>query len=106
MTRVAAATVDGVFVVDLDQEWVEHDPLGTVEADAVRVELPLVVAAASVGSTVIAVVDRRPPLVVSHDAGSTWREAGGGLPEGRAVALSADDPDLVVFAGRNRLYVS
>ena len=106
MTRIAAATVDGVFVVDLDQEWVEHDPLGTVEADAVRVELPLVVAAASVGSTVIAVVDRRPPLVVSHDAGSTWHEAGGGLPAGRAVALSADDPDLVVFAGRNRLYIS
>jgi hypothetical protein len=106
VTRVAAATVDGVFVVDLDQEWVEHDPLGTVEVDAVRVELPLVVAAASVGSTVIAVVDRRPPLVVSHDAGSTWREAGGGLPEGRAVALSVDNPDLVVFAARNRLYVS
>lgn len=106
MTRVAAATVDGVFVVDLDEETVEHDPLGTVEADAVRVELPLVVAAAAAGSTVIAVVNRRPPLVVSHDAGSTWREAGGGLPEGRAVALSVDDPDLVVFAGRNRLYVS
>ena len=106
MTRVAVATVDGVFVVDLDQEWVEHDPLGTVEADLVRVELPLVISAAAAGSTVIAVVDRRPPLVVSHDAGSTWREAGGGLPEGRAVALGVDDPDLVVFAGRNRLYVS
>ena len=106
MTRVAVATVDGVFVVDLDQEWVEHDPLGTVEADLVRVELPLVISAAAAGSTVIAVVDRRPPLVVSHDAGSTWREAGGGLPAGRAVALSADDPDLVVFAGRNRLYIS
>ena len=73
MTRVAVATVDGVFVVDLDQEWVEHDPLGTVEADLVRVELPLVISAAAAGSTVIAVVDRRPPLVVSHDAGSTWR---------------------------------
>jgi hypothetical protein len=104
--QVAAATAGGVFVVDLDEETVEHDPFGTVESEPVRVELPLVVAAASAGSTVIAVVDRRPPLVVSHDAGSTWREAGRGLPEGRAVALSPDNPDLVVFAGRNSLYVS
>jgi hypothetical protein len=106
VTRVAAATVDGVFVVDLDDDTVEHDPLGTVDPEAVRVELPLVVSAAAVGSTVIAVVDRRPPLVVSHDAGSTWREAGRGLPAGRAVALGPSDPDLVVFAGRNSLYVS
>jgi hypothetical protein len=105
VTQVAAATVDGVFVVDLEDGTVEHDPLGNVEPDPVRVELPLVVAAAAIGSTVIAVVDRRPPLVVSHDAGTTWREAGGGLPEGRAVAIGTD-PDLVVFAGRNRLFVS
>jgi hypothetical protein len=106
VTKVAAATADGVFVVDLEDETVEHDPLGTVEPDAVRVELPLVIAAAAAGSTVIAVVNRRPPLVVSHDAGSSWRETGSGLPEGRAVALSGDDPDLVVFAGRNSLWVS
>ena len=105
MTRVAAATVDGVFIVDLEDETVERDPLATMQPETVRVELPRVVAAAAVGSTVIAVVDRRPPLVVSHDAGSTWREAGGGLPEGRAVAIGPD-PDFVVFAGRNRLYVS
>jgi photosystem II stability/assembly factor-like uncharacterized protein len=105
VTQVAAATVDGVFVVDLDDETVAPDPLGTVEPESVGVELPLVVAAAAAGSTVVAVVRRRPPLAVSHDAGSTWREAGGGLPEGRAVAIG-DDPDLIVFAGRNRLYVS
>jgi len=105
VTQVAAATVDGVFVVDLDDETVAPDPFGTVEPEFVSVELPLVVAAAAVGSTVVAVVRRRPPLAVSHDAGSTWRETGGGLPEGRAVAIG-EDPDLVVFAGRNRLYVS
>jgi photosystem II stability/assembly factor-like uncharacterized protein len=55
---------------------------------------------------VIAIVDRRPPLVVSHDAGATWHEAGGGLPPGRALAIAADDPDLVLYAARNRLYVS
>jgi hypothetical protein len=32
--------------------------------------------------------------------------ARGGLPKGRAVAIAADDPDLVVYAARNRLYLS
>ena len=76
------------------------DPLGP------EVALPRVVATAAAGSTVVAVVDRRPPLAVSHDAGLTWREAGGGLPAGRAVAISDDNPDLVLYAARNRLYLS
>ena len=78
----------------------------TVEPQRVDVDLPLVVAAARVGSTVVAVLTRRPPLVVSHDAGTTWREAGGGLPPGKAVAIDADNPDRIVYAARNRLYVS
>ena len=40
------------------------------------------------------------------NAGSTWSDSGRGLPPGRAVAISESDPDLVVFAARNRLYVS
>ena len=44
--------------------------------------------------------------MVSHDAGITWREAGAGLPQGRAVAIDEDDPDLIVYASRNRLHVS
>jgi hypothetical protein len=55
---------------------------------------------------VVAVVDRRPPLVISNDTGRTWREAGGGLPPGRAVALAWNDPDYALYAARNRLYVS
>jgi len=97
-------TVDGAFGVDLDTEELLEADAGE-PAEPVAVGLPRVVAAARSGSTVVAVVDRRPPLVVSHDAGSTWREAGGGLPPGRAVAIG-DDPDLVVYAARNRLYVS
>ena len=104
--RALVRTVDGVFEVDLDEEEV----LGLVEAWVeplpVSVSLPLVLATASSGSTVIAVVDRRPPLVVSNDAGRTWRESGGGLPPGRAVAIAEDDPDYVLYAARNRLYVS
>jgi hypothetical protein len=76
------------------------------EPPDVKVELPRVVAAAASGSTVVAVVDRRPPLAVSRDAGRTWHEAGGGLPPGFAVAIDEDNPDLMLFAARNRLYLS
>ena len=68
--------------------------------------LPRLVAAASSGSTVVAVLAVRPPLAVSHDAGLTWRESGRGLPAGRAVAIADDDPDTILYAARNRLYLS
>ena len=101
-------TADGVAVVDLDEEGlVALEPSAPFEAPAQpAVELPLVVASAAAGSTVVAVVDTKPPIVVSHDAGSTWRESGRGLPAGRAVAISDEDPDVVLYATRNRLYLS
>jgi hypothetical protein len=102
-------TADGLAVVDLEEEAVvELDPAGTIDAPpgAPALSLPRVVAAAAAGSTVVAVVDTKPPLVVSHDGGRTWRESGRGLPAGRAVAISPDDPDLVLYAARNRLYLS
>jgi hypothetical protein len=104
--RTLVRTVDGVFEVDLDEEEVLGLVEAWVEPEPVSVSLPLVLAAASSGSTVIAVVDRRPPLAVSNDAGRTWRESGGGLPPGRAVAIAEDDPDYVLYAARNRLYLS
>jgi len=106
VVRALVRTVDGVFEVDLDEEVVLGLADVEVEAEQVAVSLPLLVATAASGSTVIAVVDRRPPLVISNDAGSSWREAGGGLPPGRAVALAWDDPDYALYAARNRLYVS
>jgi hypothetical protein len=105
--RAVVGTVDGVYLVDLEDETIM--PLDADEPPPrapVEVSLPLLVDAAASGSTVVAVVDRRPPLVVSHDAGQTWHEAGGGLPRGRAVAIAEDDPDLVIYAARNRLYLS
>jgi hypothetical protein len=104
--RALVRTVDGVFEVDLDEEEVIGLVEARVEPEPVAVSLPLVVAAAAVGSTVIAVVSRRPPLAVSNDAGQTWRESGGGLPTGRAIAIAEDDPDHVLYAARNRLYLS
>jgi len=68
--------------------------------------LPLLVAAAAEGSTVVALLDRRPPLAVSHDAGSSWHEAGGGLPPGRAIAIAEGDPDRMVYGAAHRIYVS
>ena len=101
-------TADGVAVVDLDDEsLVALDPSASFDSPGEpAVELPLVLAAAAAGSTVIAVVDTKPPMIVSHDAGVTWRESGRGLPAGRAVAISDEDPDVVVYATRNRLYLS
>lgn len=98
----------GVVRVDVEADEI-------VEVDAAEelplpqppdVRLPRLVAADAVGAMVVAVVDRRPPLLVSHDSATTWREAGAGLPPGRAVAISADDPDLILFAGEERLFVS
>jgi hypothetical protein len=105
--RAAVQTEHGVYEVDLEEERVvELDEGARLDVASVETGLPLVVAAVRSGATVIAVVERRPPLAISNDAGSTWREAGGGLPPGRAVAIADDDPDLVVYAARNRLYLS
>jgi photosystem II stability/assembly factor-like uncharacterized protein len=106
--NAAVQTADGVYTVDLDEEEVIGFEEGTSlqPAAALELVLPSVVAAAAAGSTIAAVTGRRPPLLMSYDAGRTWRESGGGLPAGRAVAVAEDDPDVIVFAARNRLYLS
>jgi hypothetical protein len=99
------ATEAGTFAVDLDTDEVEPaDPFQPGPAPPLN--LPRVVAAAAAGSTVVAVVDAKPPMLVSHDAGSTWRESGRGLPPGRAIAVADEDPDALLYAARNRLYLS
>jgi hypothetical protein len=103
--NAAIRTAAGTYLVDLEAEEVLGEA-EEFEAPQLSVELPRVVAAASAGATIVAVVDRRPPLAISHDAGSSWREAGGGLPAGFAVAIEDDNPDVMLFAARNRLYLS
>lgn len=98
-------TVDGGWLVNLETEELVAEANAPSPSD-VKVDLPLVLAAARSGATVVAVVDRRPPLAVSHDAGRTWREAGGGLPKGTAVAIDGDNPDRMLYAARNRLFLS
>ncbi|MFN2471222.1 MAG: WD40/YVTN/BNR-like repeat-containing protein [Gaiellaceae bacterium] len=103
----AAGTAEGVYLVDVGTEQlVGFEAEARLEPAGLDVELPRLVAATVSGSTVVAVLDRRPPLAVSHDAGRTWREAGGGLPPGSAVAIASDNPDVIVYGARNRLYLS
>jgi hypothetical protein len=101
-----AETVAGAFAVDLETSEVAPWAFSIEPTASPELNLPRVVATASSGSTVVAVVDAKPPLLVSHDAGVTWRESGRGLAGGRAVAVADGDPDLIVYATRNRLYVS
>jgi hypothetical protein len=106
--NVAVETGEGVYTIDAETEQVVDFVPGAElsETPAPRVELPLLVAAAAEGATIVAVLDRRPPLAISHDAGSSWREAGGGLPPGRAIAIAENDPDQMVYGAEHRVYVS
>lgn len=104
--RALVETAAGVYAVDLETEELEPSDEELRRPAEPVLNLPRVVAAAAVGATVVAVVDTRPPIVVSHDGGATWRESGRGLPAGHAIAIAESDPDAAVFAARNRLYVT
>ena len=107
---------DDLFVVEIAVDR-EGDHITSSEADGTLPERPRPVELVpswamsrlidvdSSGSTIAVLLDRRPPLLVSHDRGSTWTERGGGLARGRALAL-AENPDQMVLAARNRLYIS
>jgi hypothetical protein len=103
---VLVGTSFGVFELDLDEETAEPAPEHTLPSSRHEISLPLLVDADAVGSRVVAVVARRPPLVLSDDGGLTWRETGGGLPPGRAVALDPDQPDRLLFASESRVFLS
>lgn len=100
------ATALGCVHVDLETGEAElvddEQPTGGTAA----VSLPLLITADQLGERVVAVVDRRPPLVLSEDGGATWDEAGGGLPAGTAIAIHPEDPDVLLFASESRLFVS
>ncbi len=111
-----AESQDAVYLVGIgatgdDDDLSGIEPGGTLPERARPVDLVpdwatgRLVDVDSVGSTIVLVLDRRPPLMISHDGGSTWTERGGGLPPGRAVALG-ENPDHVLYGARNRLYLS
>jgi hypothetical protein len=107
---------DGLYVVEVGASADDDELEGRLAEETLERERPLldvvpawaagrVLDADAVGSTIVLLLDRRPPLLVSHDTGATWSERGSGLPAGRAVALG-ESPDDVLYAARNRLYVS
>jgi hypothetical protein len=116
MVIALAQCDDALYLVEVG-ETAESDQLagrqpgGTLDERTRPLELVPKWAAAhlvdvdALASTIVLLIDRRPPLMVSHDSGHTWAERGGGLPPGRAIALGAS-PDHVLYGARNRLYVS
>ena len=112
---VIAGCEDGTYLVEVGASAAEDQLAGRQPGAAVERERPLglappwaagrVLDVAARGATVVLLLDRKPPLVVSHDAGATWTERGAGLPPGRAVALG-ENPDHVLYGARNRLHVS
>ena len=100
------ATALGCVHVDLETGEAELVDDEQPTAGTAGVSLPLLIAADQSGERVVAVVDRRTPLVLSEDGSQTWNEAGGGLPAGTAIAIHPEDPDLLLFASESRLFVS
>lgn len=101
-------TAAGVYTIDVDADEIGDFVSGTSldPPPPPQTSLPRVVAAAAGGSTVVVAVSATPPLLVSHDAGVTWRESGRGLPRGSAVAVAEDDPDRLLFCAGTRIYHS
>lgn len=107
MSRLQVACALGVALLDLeDGEAALLDDDAFPPHDSPSLGLPLLIAADQVGSRIAAVVGRRPPLVLSDDAGTTWREVGGGLPPGVDVTIDPEMPDTIAFATAGRIYLS
>ena len=103
--KALVRTCEGVVELDVET-GVALESDTSVDHERLDLALPRLVAAAAGGATIVAVVDRRPPLLVSRDGGATWSEAGAGLPAGYDVAVDPDDPDRVLYAARNRVHLS
>jgi len=103
-----AETAGGVYELDADADAVEGFVPGASldPAPAPETGLPRVVATAASGSTVVAAVDAKPPLVVSHDAGRTWRESGHVLHVFGAADNYAPVDTQLAFAAGARVFVS
>jgi hypothetical protein len=98
----------GQVSIDVETGELELDAVANPSQPRARpvLNLPLVVAADRNASRIVAVIARRPPLVISDDAGTTWREAGGGLPAGVDIAILPDHPDRLLYASETRVHLS
>ena len=107
MSSLLVACAVGVVAIDpQDEEVTLLDEELPDREEPEGLGLPLLVAADRVGSRILAVVARRPPLLISNDAGITWRELGGGLAAGVDVAIDPDSPDTIAYGTESRIYLS
>ena len=65
--NAAVRTADGSWLVDLETEDLLDAVIEFPDTKQVDVTLPLVIATAGAGATIVAVVDRRPPLAISYN---------------------------------------
>ena len=114
MSELFAECEDGLYRIEVAaeaDELTDFEPGETLPPRPRPVELVPAFASShlvdvdALGPTIVLALDRRPPLLVSHDGGLTWNERGSGLPAGRGIAIG-ESPDEVAYASRNRLYVS
>jgi hypothetical protein len=110
--RLVVECAEGIYVLDAaSDELVELQAGEQLPLRPRPLELlPAVITAGlldvdMLGAAILVVVDRRPPLLVSHDGGATWNERGRGLKPGRWAAIG-ETPDEMAYAARNRVYVS
>ena len=113
--RAAVGCSDGLYVIEIgadpeEDALAEREEGGTVDRSRPLDLTPSWAAGQTLdldtaSATIVLLLDRRPPLMISHDAGTTWSERGSGLPPGRAVAVG-ESPDDLLYAGRNRVFVS
>lgn len=107
MKPVLVQTADAVLTIDADEGVVDIETGARIaRPQDIAVSLPGVIACVGAGSTLVALLARRPPLAISHDAGRTWHESGSGLPAGQAIAIDEDDPDSILFAAKHRVWAS
>jgi len=112
--RASIGCDDGLYTVEIGKDAEEDELTAREEGAAVARDRPLDLVPSwaagqlldvdATGSTVVLLLERRPPLMVSHDTGASWSERGSGLPPGRAVALG-ESPDDILYAARNRIYI-
>jgi hypothetical protein len=110
-----AGCEDAVYAIEIGESADEDDLIDRRAGEAIERERPLYLVPGwaqdhfvdvdAAGSTIILALERRPPLMVSYDAGMTWTERGSGLPTGKALDIG-ENPDHVLYGARNRLYVS
>ena len=96
--RAEVGCDDGLYTVEIgadaeEDELLERDEDGAVSRTRPLELTPTWAAGQALdvdagGATIVLLLDRKPPLLISRDSGTTWSERGAGLPgfsDGRSL---------------------